>query len=131
MTHLSNPDKDRDPRTAGAGIDSSVPPTGNGCVDCDASAPPGWWLHLRRCATCGNVGCCDSSPGQHASAHAEATGHRVAQSYEPGETWFYDYVTADMFTGPRLAPPTSRPHDQPSPGPAGRVPADWISRLHQ
>ena len=27
------------------------------------------WLHLRRCTSCGHVGCCDSSPNRHATAH--------------------------------------------------------------
>jgi len=54
-----------------AGIDPSVPPSGTGCLECDASG--GWWLHLRRCAQCGHIGCCDTSPSQHASAHAAAT----------------------------------------------------------
>src|SRR5947209_5469311 len=77
------------------GIDPSVPPSGPGCVDCDASG--GWWFHLRRCAQCGRIGCCDSSPAQHASAHAAATGHPLIQSYEPGEAWFWDYRTNDFY----------------------------------
>jgi len=28
-----------------------------------------------RCAECGHIGYCDSSPSQHASKHAAATGH--------------------------------------------------------
>ena len=28
------------------------------------------WVHLRLCTSCGHVGCCDSSPGRHAAAHA-------------------------------------------------------------
>ncbi|MEU3406616.1 hypothetical protein ABZ766_22125 [Streptomyces sp. NPDC006670] len=44
------------------GIDPGVPPNGTGCADCDAVG--GWWFHLRRCAQCGHVGCCDSSAGQ-------------------------------------------------------------------
>ncbi len=64
-----------------AGIDPSVPPSGAGCVECDASG--GWWVHLRRCAQCGHVGCCDSSPSQHASKHAASTKHPFMQSYEP------------------------------------------------
>jgi hypothetical protein len=109
-------------------IEPSVPPTGTGCVECDAA--DGWWLHLRRCAACGHVGCCDSSPSQHASAHAAATGHRIAQSFEPGENWFWDYAAEQYRPGPQLAPPTSRPQDQPVPGPAGRTPADWERHLH-
>ena len=43
------------------GIDVDVPPSGTGCADCDAATPPGWWVHLRRCAACGHIGCCDTS----------------------------------------------------------------------
>lgn len=109
-------------------IDPSVPPSGPGCVECLAS-PDGWWFHLRRCAACGHVGCCDSSPGQHATGHAHATGHRIARSFEPGEDWFWDYVAKRPVAGPALAPPEAHPLDQPAPGPAGRVPADWQARL--
>jgi len=111
-----------------SGIDVTVPPSGTGCVECDAAA--GWWLHLRRCAACGHIGCCDDSPAQHASAHARTTGHPLIQSFEPGESWFWNYRTEEFYEGPELAPPTERPANQPVPGPAGRVPADWQSHLH-
>ena len=119
------------PSTAPDGIDVGVPPTGTGCADCDSATPPGWWVHLRRCAQCGHVACCDSSPSQHASAHAEATGHPVIQSFEPGEDWFFDYATGQAFAGPVLAAPYSRPDDQPTPGPPDRVPRDWVQQLHR
>jgi len=109
-------------------IDPSVPPSGTGCVECDAA--DGWWLHLRRCATCGHIGCCDSSPSQHASRHAADTGHRVIQSFEPGEDWFWDFGTDQPIEGPPLAPPDHHPFEQPVPGPAGRVPPDWQYHLH-
>jgi hypothetical protein len=112
-------------------VDPTVPPSGTGCVDCEAAQPPGWWVHLRRCAACGHVGCCDTSPAQHATAHARATGHRVIQSFEPGEDWFWDYGTESVVEGPALAPPTSRPADQAAPGPRGRVPADWRDHIHR
>ncbi|EME17447.1 UBP-type zinc finger domain-containing protein [Rhodococcus triatomae] len=110
------------------GIAPEVPPSGPGCVDCDADG--GWWVHLRRCASCGHVGCCDSSPAQHATAHATTTGHPIVQSFEPGEDWFWNYRTEQAFTGPDLAEPRHRPMDQPSPGPSGRVPADWREHVH-
>lgn len=110
-------------------IDPSVPPSGTGCAECLEHG--GWWFHLRRCATCGHIGCCDSSPAQHASAHFEATGHPFIQSFEPGEDWFWDYRQGVPLTGPQLAPPTSHPAAQPVPGPRRAVPADWISRLRQ
>jgi hypothetical protein len=109
-------------------IDPSAPPGGTGCADCEVTAA--WWLHLRRCAARGHVGCCDSSPDQHAWAHASATGHRIVQSFEPGEDWFWDYEAGDHGSGPALAPPVAHPPGQPVPGPAGRVPADSRSRLH-
>jgi hypothetical protein len=115
--------------TATPGIDPSAVPSGTGCAECDAAS--GWWLHLRRCASCGHIGCCDSSPAQHASAHAAATGHPVIQSFEPGEDWFWDYEKESYVEdGPALAAPHSHPEDQPVPGPADRVPADWRSHLN-
>lgn len=108
-------------------IDPSVPPSGPGCVECDASGS--WWVHLRRCAACGHVGCCDSSPNKHATAHHRETGHPVIASYEPGEDWFYDYRTEELTEGEPLAPPESHPEDQSVPGPADRVPANWRDYL--
>ena len=86
------------------GINFASKPSGDGCVECLAS-PRGWWFHLRRCAECGHIGCCDSSPGQHASKHAAATGHQIISSFEPGEDWFYDYETQEMIAGVELLPP--------------------------
>jgi hypothetical protein len=114
---------------AAPGIDPTAPPSGDGCVECDAGDGPGWWFHLRRCAQCGHIGCCDSSPSQHATHHAAATRHPIVQSYEPGESWFWSYATETYATGPQLAPPTSHPAGQPTPGPAERVPPDWEDRL--
>lgn len=111
------------------GINPAAKPTGDGCVECLASG--GWWLHLRRCAECGHIGCCDSSPSQHASRHAKETGHPIIASYEPGENWFYDYESGQMMQGPKLAPPLSHPEDQPVPGPKGRVPRNWQALLRE
>ena len=74
-------------------------------------------------------GCCDSSPGHHASKHAAATGHPLIQSFEPGEDWFWDYSSENFYDGPQLAAPTSHPAGQSVPGPADRVPADWAEHL--
>jgi Zn-finger in ubiquitin-hydrolases and other protein len=109
-------------------IDPTVPPSGPGCVECTATS--GWWFHLRRCAKCGHVGCCDSSPSQHASQHAAASGHPIVQSFEPGEEWFWDYVRQLDGQGPLLAPPQHHPLDQTVPGPAERVPPDWQDQLN-
>jgi hypothetical protein len=52
----------------------------------------GWWVHLRMCETCGQIGCCDSSPNRHASRHARHDDHPVARSVEPGEDWSWCYL---------------------------------------
>lgn len=110
-------------------INPAIPPSGTGCVECMAS--DGWWMKLRRCASCGHVGCCNSSPSQHASAHAHATGHSVAQSFEPNEDWFWDYTADAYVVGPELVGPNHHPLDQPTPGPAGLVPDNWEELLHK
>ena len=61
-----------------------------GCEECLKIG--GTWLHLRMCQECGKVGCCDSSPNQHASKHAHKTGHPIIRSMEPGEDWIWCYV---------------------------------------
>lgn len=110
-------------------IDPSVPPSGTGCVECLAS-PDGWWVHLRRCTQCGHIGCCDTSPSQHARQHAEQAGHPIIRSFEPGEVWFWDYSSETYARGPELAPPDSRPADQPVPAPADRIPPNWQDLLN-
>ena len=111
------------------GINPAAEPSGTGCVECLALG--GWWFHLRRCAQCGHIGCCDSSPNQHASKHHAATGHPIITSFEPGERWFYDYRTKEFLTGPKLHAPHSHPLDQSVPGPAGAVPSNWQTLLHE
>ena len=60
------------------------------------------WVHLRMCETCGRIGCCDSSPGQHATKHAHAESHPILRSVEPGEGWSFCVVDEAMF---EIAPP--------------------------
>jgi len=110
------------------GVNPDAKPSGTGCMECNETG--GWWFHLRRCAECGHIGCCDSSPSQHASAHASAAGHPMIRSFEPGEDWFWSYPEETFYDGPALAPPSHHPLDQPTPGPADRVPADWQRHLH-
>jgi Na+/H+ antiporter len=50
------------------------------------------WVALRQCLVCGNVACCDSSPGQHADAHFHESAHPVMQTAEPDEAWRWCYV---------------------------------------
>ncbi len=69
---------------------TQLPEAVDGCEDCLRIGDP--WLHLRLCLECGHVGCCDDSPNRHATAHAEASGHRIIRSLEPGELWSWCYA---------------------------------------
>jgi monovalent cation/hydrogen antiporter len=69
---------------------SDVTPQSERCAGCDAQGTS--WIDLRLCLTCGYVGCCDSSPWQHASKHAAAADHPVMMSFMPGEDWRWCYV---------------------------------------
>lgn len=110
------------------GINPASKPSGMGCVECLTT--DGWWLHLRRCAECGHIGCCDSSPSQHASKHAQEAGHPIAASFEPGEDWFWNYQTSNEVEGAKLIPPHAHLPSQAVPGPVGKVPRDWQSQLN-
>jgi uncharacterized UBP type Zn finger protein len=69
---------------------TDLPASVDGCEDCLRDGRK--WLHLRICLTCGHVGCCDNSPGRHATAHHHATSHPILRSLEPGEDWSWCYV---------------------------------------
>ncbi len=66
-----------------------------GCEECLKTG--GRWVHLRLCLTCGKIGCCDSSPNRHASAHAAADEHPIVRSLERGEDWSWCYVDEKAF----------------------------------
>ena len=82
-----------------------VPPSDDGCHECLRAG--GQWVHLRMCQECGHVGCCDSSPNRHATAHYHAGGHPVIRSFEPGEDWFYCYPDDLAFEIPTARPAPS------------------------
>ena len=65
-------------------------PAPRACQDCVAEGLS--WVHLRQCVHCGQVGCCDSSPGRHAEQHYAREGHPVMRSVEPGEDWRWCFV---------------------------------------
>ena len=72
-----------------------VSPNADGCADCLAIG--GRWVHLRMCMTCGHVGCCDSSPNRHATAHHHGSGHPLVLSFETGEDWGWRYTDHLLF----------------------------------
>jgi uncharacterized UBP type Zn finger protein len=67
-----------------------APRTPAGCEECLRDGTR--WVHLRECLSCGHVGCCDSSPMRHATAHFHATTHPVMKSFQPGEDWRWCFV---------------------------------------
>lgn len=67
-----------------------VKPNTEGCEECLKTG--GWWVSLRLCLSCGHVGCCDESPGKHATAHFHETGHPIVQAIEGWEDWRWCYV---------------------------------------
>ena len=66
------------------------PPPLDVCPACVAIGSE--WVHLRQCLTCGQTGCCDSSPNRHATKHFEATKHPLMQSLEGDEDWVWCFV---------------------------------------
>ncbi|MDE2167608.1 MAG: UBP-type zinc finger domain-containing protein [Alphaproteobacteria bacterium] len=77
------------------------PRTSNGCEErLKAGAQ---WVHLRLCLMCGHLGCCDDSPGRHATKHVLQSRHRVIRSFESGEDWGWGYVDEVMLAPARRA----------------------------
>jgi hypothetical protein len=83
-------------------------PNGTGCEDCLAAGRHDW-VHLRVCQSCGHVGCCDSSPGRHATAHFRGDTHPLFRSYEPGEDWYFCFVDDIIFELDDAPPAPSHP----------------------
>jgi len=71
-----------------------APTTPEGCAECLQLGER--WVHLRLCLTCGHVGCCDSSPNRHATAHFHETGHPIIRSFQPGESWRWCFVDQEL-----------------------------------
>jgi uncharacterized UBP type Zn finger protein len=88
---------------------TKLPAAVDGCEDCLREG--GAWLHLRICLECGHVGCCDDSPGRHASAHAASSDHPLIRSLEPGENWSWCFadelaMVIPQVTGTTRIPPS-------------------------
>lgn len=66
------------------------PPRELACAACLADGTR--WVALRMCVSCGEVGCCDSSPSRHATAHFRESQHPVMRSVEPGEDWRWCFI---------------------------------------
>ncbi|MGO4463227.1 UBP-type zinc finger domain-containing protein [Streptomyces sp. M-16] len=111
------PDGGRPDGTTCAHLDQALLPpdraTDQGCAACLALGTP--WHRLLRCLTCAEVGCCDSSPGRHAHAHAESSSHPIAESYGSGESWAWCYRD-HLFLVPAPPPAGEQVHPRGRPG---------------
>jgi hypothetical protein len=87
---------------------NDVTPSSTGCEDCLAKGRHDW-VHLRVCQECGHVGCCDNSPGRHATGHFRAIAHPLIRSFEPGEEWYWCYVDDLAFELEGAPPAPSHP----------------------
>ncbi|MBW4664924.1 MAG: UBP-type zinc finger domain-containing protein [Chroococcus sp. CMT-3BRIN-NPC107] len=68
----------------------AVAPSADGCEDCLKIGDR--TVHLRKCLTCGHVGCGDASKNKHATKYFHTTNHPIVQSIEPGEGWKWCYI---------------------------------------
>jgi uncharacterized UBP type Zn finger protein len=67
----------------------TVRPSSKTCEQCAAARQRP--VELRMCLICGNVACCDSTPGRHATRHFHDTGHPVMKPYK-SDDWLWCYV---------------------------------------
>ena len=59
------------------------------CEECKKEGSS--WVALRLCLSCGHVGCCDSSPGRHATRHFIDTDRPVMVAL-PNKAWRRCYI---------------------------------------
>jgi uncharacterized UBP type Zn finger protein len=67
----------------------SISATTMECEECKKEGTS--WVALRLCMSCGHVGCCDSSPGRHATQHFIDTDHPVMAAL-PNKAWRWCYI---------------------------------------
>ena len=73
-------------------VNQNIKGNTKGCEECEKIGSS--WVHLRKCLSCGHIGCCDSSINKHATKHHKSTSHPIIQSYEPEESWKWCYIDA-------------------------------------
>jgi len=66
-----------------------IKPQSKTCRECTALGQRP--VELRMCLICGNVACCDSTPGRHATKHYHETGHPVMKPYR-SDGWMWCYA---------------------------------------
>jgi uncharacterized UBP type Zn finger protein len=73
-----------------------VKPSSKTCEQCKALGRRP--VQLRMCLICGNVACCDSTPGRHATRHFQETGHPVMKAFK-SDDWMWCYVHQSYIQG--------------------------------
>ena len=66
-----------------------VPAQSSRCEECVKAGQQ--WVALRKCLSCGHVGCCDSTPGRHARAHFHQSKHPLIEPLG-GKQWTWCYA---------------------------------------
>jgi len=69
------------------------PKTPEGCEECLKEGVK--WVELRKCLTCGHIGCCDSSEGKHSTKHFKKTSHPIIESYGSDKIWRWCFIDND------------------------------------
>ena len=69
--------------------DVNISPLPRECEECKKEGTSG--VALRLCLCCRHVGCCDSSPGRHATRHFIDTDHPVMIAL-PNKAWRWCYI---------------------------------------
>ena len=80
------------------GLDPVPLLTPEGCEECLKTGSS--WVHLRLCLSCGHVGCCDSSPGRHATKHFRPHPSPVSRPSSRAN-WAWCYSTRRNCLSPR------------------------------
>lgn len=73
-------------------VDLKIKPNTEGCEECLKMGDT--WVSLRKCLTCGHVGCCNSSKNKHAQKHFNSTKHLVIEEF-PDANWRWCYIDND------------------------------------
>ena len=98
------------------GINPDAPPSGTGCVECDARPAAGG----STCAGAPSAGTSAAVTARRRSTPARtpaATGHPLIRSFEPGEDWFWSYPGRVVLRWPVAGPARASPAGPADPRP--------------
>ena len=108
-------------------IDPTAPPSGDGCVECDATGA--WWVRLRRCALCGHIRCATTPSIRTRPSTTKRRGIGSSAASSPAKSGTGTFEAGAWAQGPSLRRPRATRPTQSVPGPAEQVPANWRELL--